>query len=73
MARRKRPTWQSLFAYADLDDIESMYLDDYDVDRIYEELFPSFLCEIESGELTGNDLYRCIRDYIRDMDWKKSL
>jgi hypothetical protein len=21
--------------------------------------------------LTGDDLYRCIKDYIRDMPWKK--
>ena len=74
MARKRKWTWYNLFAWVDLDDIEYLYLEeDYDVDRIYSEFFPSFREEIESGELTGDDLYRCIRDYIRDMDWKKSL
>jgi hypothetical protein len=72
MARKRKEQWWTLFAYADLDAIETMYLeDDYDLDRIYSEFFPFFREEIESGEITGDDLYRCIKEYIRDMPWKK--
>lgn len=72
MARKRKEQWWTLFAYADLYAIEDMYLiDDYDVDRIYEEMFPYFKDSIEDEEITGDDLYRCIKDYIRDMPWKK--
>jgi len=71
MARKRKEHWWTLFAYADLDAIEDMWADDYDVDRIYEEMFPYFKYSIENGEITGNDLYRCIKEYIRDMPWKK--
>ena len=72
MARKRKEQWWTLFAYADLYAIEDMYLiDDYDVDRIYEEMFPYFKDSIENEEITGDDLYRCIKDYIRDMPWKK--
>ena len=72
MARKRKEQWWTLFAWVDLDDIEYLYLEeDYDVDRIYSEFFPSFREEIESGVITGDDLYRCIKDYIRDMPWKK--
>jgi hypothetical protein len=74
MVRKRKWTWYNLFAWVDLDDIEYLYLEeDYDVDRIYSEFFPSFREEIESGEITGDDLYRCISQYIQSMDWKKSL
>lgn len=74
MPHKRKWTWYNLFADIDLDAIEEMYLeDDYDVDRIYEEMFPYFKDSIEDGEITGNDLYRCISQYIRDMDWKKCL
>ena len=72
MARKRKEHWWTLFANIDLDAIEDMYLiDDYDADRIYEEMFPYFKYSIEDGEITGDDLYRCIKEYIRDMDWKK--
>ena len=71
MARKRKEHWWTLFANIDLDAIEDMWADDYDVDRIYEEMFPYFKYSIENGEITGNDLYRCIKEYIRDMDWKK--
>jgi hypothetical protein len=73
MARKRKEQWWSLFAYADLDAIEEMWADNYGVDRIYEEMFPYFKDSIEDGELTGDDLYRCISQYIQSMDWKKSL
>jgi hypothetical protein len=63
--------WYNLFANIELDDIEDMYMEDYDVDRIFEELFPSFKGMIESGELNPDELYKCIEDYIRVMEWKK--
>jgi hypothetical protein len=73
MARKRKEQWWSLFAYADLDAIEEMWADNYGVDRIYEEMSPYFKDSIEDGELTGDDLYRCISQYIQSMDWKKSL